>query len=288
MDLEKVHKAYLSLKSHLSKTTYTYTRPMKMHLTESMNMYYKVASKSFKFNNVNVSVIPGAPNIARRIRFLFNFGRMTVISFCFFHALVNYIGYPACITGKSMQPELNNHLPKNPVYHHRGYLRQKLYDSLGLDLGNDWVWVSMWKARNFSFSRGDIVVFISPKDPYDYVIKRVIALEGDTVATHNQNSLRFKIPAGHCWVEGDNWNNSVDSNKYGPISKGLIFGVASHQILPLANFRKLSNGKIPEHLMPERVEPRIVERVKTRSLLQNVKVLLYFFTAPEEKTAPES
>jgi hypothetical protein len=23
---------------------------------------------------------------------------------------------------------------------------------------------------------------------------------------------------GHCWVEGDNWDNSVDSNKYGPIS----------------------------------------------------------------------
>jgi hypothetical protein len=30
-----------------------------------------------------------------------------------------------------------------------------------LDL--DWVWVSCWRARQFTFSRGDIVVFVSPK-----------------------------------------------------------------------------------------------------------------------------
>jgi len=282
-----VHKAYLSLKSHLSKTTYTYTRPIKMQLTESVNSYCKLATSSFKFNMVNMSVVPGFPKIGRRIRFWLSFGRMTVISFCFFHTLVNYIGYPACITGKSMQPELNRHLPKkNPLYHNRGFLSQKLLDTMGLDLENDWVWVSLWQARNFTFNRGDIVVFISPKDPYDYVIKRVIGLEGDMVTTHSENSVKFRIPAGHCWVEGDNWNNSVDSNKYGPISTGLIFGVASHQILPLIKFRKLSTGKIPEHLMPERVEPR-PERAKARSLLQNIKVLLYFIMAPEEKTAPE-
>ena len=61
-------------------------------------------------------------------------------------------------------------------------------------------------------------------DPYDYVIKRLVALEGDIIVNSNYSPKQpVVIGKGACWIEGDN-DNSVDSNsEYGPISKGLIF-----------------------------------------------------------------
>jgi len=178
----------------------------------------------------------------RLLRVLGRMVRSSVLTFCVFNSIITVVGYPACIYGKSMQPELNCSLPRSSS------LRSSL---VRLDL--DWVWVSCWRARSFSFSRGDIVVFVSPKEPYDFLIKRVIGLEGDTVTSHNHSPIRVKIPQGHCWVEGDNWSNSVDSNKYGPIPQGLIFGVATHVIWPAEKWRPLSDG-IPSRLEPERVE----------------------------------
>ena len=55
-------------------------------------------------------------------------------------------------------------------------------------LGQDWVWVSTWRAANFTFSQGEVVVYVSPKDPYDYLIKRVVALEGDIVSSDRSAS----------------------------------------------------------------------------------------------------
>ena len=34
------------------------------------------------------------------------------------------------------------------------------------------------------------------QEPYDYVIKRVIGLEGDTVTSHQHSRIRVKIPEG--------------------------------------------------------------------------------------------
>jgi hypothetical protein len=36
----------------------------------------------------------------------------------------------------------------------------------------------------------------SAQEPYDYVIKRVIALEGDTVRSHLHHPVRVRIPEG--------------------------------------------------------------------------------------------
>jgi len=185
------------------------------------------------------------------IKFLRSGGRFfksSLLSFCVLNTLITVVGYPACIYGKSMQPEFN----ASTGWREYG-ARVAKWKSSFIRLDLDWVWVSCWRARDFSFDRGDIVVFVSPKEPYDYVIKRVIGLEGDTVTSHQHSRIRVKIPEGHCWVEGDNWHNSVDSNKYGPISKGLIFGVATHVIWPMHRWRGLE-PEIPEDLEPERVE----------------------------------
>jgi len=102
--------------------------------------------------------------------------------------------------------------------------------------------------------RGDIVTFWKPHKPEEVGLKRVIALEGDTVypksgsllnaatnrlagmpdglADSDPDSIlsgreekgKVVVPYGHVWVEGDNWRSSLDSRDIGPISKGLVMG----------------------------------------------------------------
>ncbi|KAG9195208.1 mitochondrial inner membrane protease subunit 2 [Alternaria panax] len=108
-------------------------------------------------------------------------------------------------------------------------------------------------------NRGDVVTFWKPHKPGEMGIKRVVAVEGDTVyptrgyaldptfykgrlkgmpdglIDHDEDSVAARdgeevgkvvVPYGHVWIEGDNWRKSLDSNDFGPISKGLIQGKA--------------------------------------------------------------
>jgi inner membrane protease subunit 2 len=106
--------------------------------------------------------------------------------------------------------------------------------------------------------RGDIVTFWKPHNPEEISIKRVVALEGDTVIPRDRETateggyggygprknytggsgmydgkvvepdgrVRIVVPHNHIWVEGDNWTASQDSNDFGPISKALLDGKA--------------------------------------------------------------
>ncbi|KAH8725369.1 peptidase S24/S26A/S26B/S26C [Phaeosphaeriaceae sp. PMI808] len=107
--------------------------------------------------------------------------------------------------------------------------------------------------------RGDVVTFWKPHKPEELGIKRVVAIEGDTVypkrgyvldasvlarqrlhgmpdglaspdpdsvASAREEGGRIVVPYGHIWVEGDNSRMSLDSRDYGPISKGLVEGKA--------------------------------------------------------------
>ena len=48
------------------------------------------------------------------------------------------------------------------------------------------------------------------QDPQDYLIKRVIAVEGDIISPGRSEAFtHLLVPEGHVWVEGDNWDNSV-------------------------------------------------------------------------------
>lgn len=105
----------------------------------------------------------------------------------------------------------------------------------------DYVFLSRWAIRNYTVERGDIVSLISPKDPEQKIIKRVVALQGDVVSTIGYKKQFVKIPDGFCWVEGDHTGklqistvyrnimlfcchlgNSMDSNTFGPVSAGLM------------------------------------------------------------------
>lgn len=63
----------------------------------------------------------------------------------------------------------------------------------------------------------------SPTDPRQLLIKRIIGLPGSIVTTLPPHAHRtVRVPAGHCWVEGDERYHSRDSNAYGPIPLGLV------------------------------------------------------------------
>jgi inner membrane protease subunit 2 len=49
------------------------------------------------------------------------------------------------------------------------------------------------------------------------MVKRLIGLENDVVLMPDSGELE-KVPAGRCWVEGDNADKSADSrSSYGPV-----------------------------------------------------------------------
>lgn len=116
-------------------------------------------------------------------------------------------------------------------------------------------------ALGYSPKQGDIVVFADKGGDDENLIKRVIATEGQTVdidfetgevtvdgvvldepyineTTHEEGNMEFPatVPEGHCFVMGDNRNNSRDSRfkSIGMVDERLILGRAYWQIFPLS------------------------------------------------------
>jgi len=125
----------------------------------------------------------------------------------------------------------------------------------------DWLAV---KAINTHIRRGDIVIITQPNALNEPLVKRVIAVGGDTVdinftegsvkingevihepfiaePTQRQFDIAFPItvPEGCYFVMGDNRNNSIDSrsNIVGFIKYGYILGTAEARFYPLGEFR---------------------------------------------------
>lgn len=100
--------------------------------------------------------------------------------------------------------------------------------------------------------QGDIVVFDDPTGEVPILIKRVIAVGGQSVAlkeghvvvngtmlvepyTHGLPSeplmgstvtYPVKVPVGYVWVMGDNRTNSKDSRWFGPVPLAIVHGKA--------------------------------------------------------------
>ena len=70
------------------------------------------------------------------------------------------------------------------------------------------------------------------------MIKRIIALQGDTVITKSPYPFpKETVPEGHVWVEGEHpegTRHSNDSNLYGPVSnfpKGVMLEVPVSRLI---------------------------------------------------------
>uniref|UniRef100_A0A0C9QNG5 Mitochondrial inner membrane protease subunit 2 n=1 Tax=Wollemia nobilis TaxID=56998 RepID=A0A0C9QNG5_9CONI len=118
------------------------------------------------------------------------------------------------IKGASMQPTLNPG-PRNQFG----------------SLNGDFVLLEKFCLENYKFSHGDVVVFRSPYDRNECIVKRLIALQGDWVSIPGTHDVE-QVPQGHCWVEGDNEVPGFDSRIFGPIPLGLITGRVTHIIWP--------------------------------------------------------
>ncbi|XP_053320688.1 mitochondrial inner membrane protease subunit 2 isoform X1 [Spea bombifrons] len=143
---------------------------------------------------------------------------------------VTFLDRVACVAkveGASMQPSLN---PSG---------RNK----------SDVVLLNRWTVRNYEVQRGDIVSLVSPKNPEQKIIKRVIALEGDIIKTMGHKNRYIKIPRGHMWVEGDHYGHSFDSNAFGPVSLGLLHAQATYILWPPNRWQKLKS-LLPQERTP--------------------------------------
>ena len=110
--------------------------------------------------------------------------------------------------------------------------------------------------------RGDVIVFHPPgaEDGSAPLIKRVVAVGGDTVAVHNgalwvngiaQDEPFIKeypildeypeltVAPGYVWAMGDNRNNSGDSRRFGPVDEDDIIGSAFCIYWPLSRLSGL-------------------------------------------------
>lgn len=133
---------------------------------------------------------------------------------------------------------------------------------------NDRVIVSKLSYDLHGIHRGDVVVFHRPANlqiPEEDLIKRVIAVDGDRVAAHDDalylNGTRqresyvdkdcgvdaqgygktddfgpYVIPKGRIWVMGDNRCGSSDSRVFGPVRTDLVIGHALMLVWPLSRW----------------------------------------------------
>ncbi len=124
----------------------------------------------------------------------------------------------------------------------------------------DRVLVNRLSYRLHEIGRGDIVVFEKPlgvSSDADDLIKRVMALEGETIEARN-NALYIDgfrvfesylargevvrdfgpvvVPQNQVFVMGDNRDNSSDSRAFGPIDIESIVGRATVLYWPLGRF----------------------------------------------------
>ncbi|SAM01568.1 hypothetical protein [Absidia glauca] len=110
---------------------------------------------------------------------------------------------------------------------------------------SDVVLLNKWAATDHVFKRGEVVTLTSPTHPDHKIIKRIIALPGDTVKPLRSGQKPVRVPKGHCWVEGDEAFHSKDSNSFGTVPIGLINAKVTRILWPPSRFGPVDKKQWP-------------------------------------------
>jgi signal peptidase I len=141
--------------------------------------------------------------------------------------IIMFLYQPVRVEGTSMMPGLEDH--------ERLFINKVAY-------------------RFGSINRGDIIVFLYPRDESKSYIKRVIALPGDHIRIDHGRVFvngkflpepyvprRFRdekslapmvVPPGNYFVLGDHRDLASDSRDFGPVPRRLIYGKAAFAYWP--------------------------------------------------------
>lgn len=133
----------------------------------------------------------------------------------------------------------------------------------------DWLLVN----SKSEYDRGDIIIITQPNDRNEPLVKRVVALGGETIdidfITHEVKingevidepyifeptqlsydiSFPYHVPDGCVFALGDNRNNSLDSrsSRIGPIDERYILGKAFIRILPFDEIKLFNEDYFEE------------------------------------------
>lgn len=115
--------------------------------------------------------------------------------------------------------------------------------------------------RFWPIERGDVVVFLYPRDPSVSFIKRVVALPGDTVEIRSgrlvvngvtepepyldqsfrghDNHPPTDVQKGYYFVMGDHRRSSNDSRAWGEVPERYIYGRAALRFWPLSRMGRI-------------------------------------------------
>jgi signal peptidase I len=172
------------------------------------------------------------------VLFILDLAKLVIIALVIVWPIHHFVFQPFLVQGPSMEPN----------FYDKEYL---IVEELGYHFSQP--------------QRGEVIVFKSPHNPQDYLIKRVIALPGERVVIKNgevmiynnqyPNGVKLKedyLPAGlntggeadqmlkvnQYFVLGDNRQVSLDSRSFGPIARENITGRAWLRGWPLARITK--------------------------------------------------
>ena len=171
---------------------------------------------------------PRAPRFGRKKSAVHSWVRDLVVSVLVSAFIIIFLYQPVRVEGTSMLPMLRD---------------------------QDRLFINKMAYRVGEIHRGDVVVFLYPRDHSKSYIKRVIAGPGDDLRIdHGQvyvdgrrmqetyvpkrfeddrSQPEMKIPPDEYFVMGDHRSISSDSRDFGPVDRGLIYGKAAFVYWPM-------------------------------------------------------
>lgn len=132
----------------------------------------------------------------------------------------------------------------------------------------EYIFTSKISYKFGPIKKGDVVIFKSPKNNEIELIKRVIALPGDTVMVQNETvyvnnepieesyiknptqlipggavieGVPVQIADGFMFVMGDNRGGSSDSREFGPVPESLLVGQVIYRYFPFSEMGVIKN-----------------------------------------------